>query len=166
MRKYRFAVLITAMSVGVVGSFLGARAGHLQSCATRDHGDYRVHEGTDSQNHCLGQDGPDSDYIYGLGSRDELGGQQGYDILKGATGDDELTDGQGTDAGDYDGTCHGAGNDYTNVQDKDGKDDIYMTGEPDGGNDTYTKNDWDLPHTVSGSCPIADPIGSPSNPGS
>jgi hypothetical protein len=163
--KYRIAVTASVLSALLVASFIGARANHLQSCATRDHGDYRVHTGTDAQNHCVGQDGPDSDYIYGLGSRDELSGQQGYDILKGATGDDEMTDGQGTDAGDYDGTCHGAGADYTNVQDKDGKDDIYLTAEDDGAYDTYTKNDYDLPHSVSGSCPIADPIGSPPNPG-
>ncbi|HVM35176.1 MAG TPA: hypothetical protein VM784_07515 [Actinomycetota bacterium] len=153
-----------ALGMLMVGGALLQRASadHLQGCARDDRGDYIVHTGTSQQNHCLGQDGPDQDYIYGLGSADELGGRQGYDVLKGATGDDRLTDGQGSD--DYDGTCHGDGADYSNVYDGDHKDDVYISGENDGDQDRYDKNVYDDVIVVYGSCPIADPVGSPPNP--
>lgn len=159
MYRYRIAVIAAAALVGSVIGIVRAPAGHLQSCAVQDWGDYRVHKGTDAQNHCFGQDGPDQDYIYGYGALDELNGQKGYDSLRGAGGDDELRDPQGSDAGDFDGTCHGSGSDYSDVKDLDGKDIVYYTNEPDGSQDLWNPNQYDEKREISGDCPFADPVG-------
>lgn len=98
----------------------------------------------------MGGDGQDS--MFGYGSRDILGGGRDRDKMRGAFGNDDLTDTVGD--GDNDKACDGYGNDLIDFDDLDGDDHFHWTGhdEPGGSNDLYGRDQGD---TVDrhGDCP-------------
>lgn len=151
------------LACGMVAGFaLGgsiAVAGHLPGCGKDPKADgWTYHYGQeDQQNHCAGGDGKDQ--LYGYGQPDELHGGLDQDVLRGATGGDKLWDQPGTDAGDTDGVCLGDGSDYSNVDDLDGKDEVWdipFDGHPE---NTDDKDKYDQVFLADHGCPYADYFG-------
>lgn len=148
-------LLVAGLVGGLVMGAGVAVAGHLVGCAREQVSDWSYLYGTEARNHCSGGDGKDN--IYGYGEADELHGGLDQDVLRGATGADQLWDQPGSDAGDDDGVCLGDGADYANVEDLDGKDDIWDIPYPDGATDVYDdRNQYDLVYQENHGCPYAD----------
>lgn len=148
----RLMLGLSAVSIGVAAG-LSNVAFSMTACTVHP-GTPRVYEGDSDPNVCNGTSGFDS--FYGYGNDDELGGLDGMDRFRGATGNDVMTDGQGN--GDNDRSCDGDGFDYVQFQDGD-DDDIGHFVIGDGFTDPYQSNQNDgLQSYSANNCPLPNDL--------
>ncbi len=115
--KQAAAVFVAALTGSALGLVYSAVA-HTGSTCTASGSSPQVWQGHEHADTCYAGNGYDS--MYGYGDNDTLGGELERDDLRGATGDDTLTDGKGNY--DTDSVCDGDGSDYINVADGDYRD--------------------------------------------
>lgn len=131
-------------------ALLGTSVGLVYS-ATAHEGCYvsgsspQVWEGDEHAQYCYAGNGWDS--MYGYGDNDTLGGELERDEIRGATGNDVLTDGKGNF--DTDSVCDGDGTDSVNTADSDGRDVLRSSD----GTFTFYSDQGDSASNVS-SCPF------------